>query len=768
MKDIHFDIRKNKFYILSLVALTIVMCLRMIEGTFIFYNTGFSFSLLQKEFIGLLFDFALLITGGIILLPIYLLIARFSAKAGTLLFLFGLGILSVAHLLIDVYFIYEGSLLDIFVYKYPIREIWFTVSTSNLPLTAISVGGIGIFLLPFFLYFFFKRYIRNTPHIVSSSRFYLLLFFGGIIGSSYYFFGEINPYSKNKSLDFYVKSIQYAFSNQKIHSMTEADLVFFQSQYPQKEFISKDFPLLHQSSTNSGGLFEQMDSFNTPPNVVILIVEGLNDDFIQDTYHAIPLMPFMNELKSKSLYWNRCFSQGERSFAAVPAILGSLPFGEDGFTSLDIYPYHHSLINLFQSHGYQTNYFTGVDAWFHTINKWMHYNDAHLVFDKTNFDSSFQKIYADDYFWGYNDKDLYRQYFKVLDTLPQQPYLNVFFTQSSHPPYIIPNEKKYREIIRSYQNADNQSFIRSYLKYLATIRFVDEGLQNFFEEYQKRSDYENTIFILTGDHPNTELPRENALKKYHVPMLIFSPKLKHAETFNNDVCHLDVMPTLADFIRHYGIKFPKSSSALGQSLFLKTPREIPFMTGNFELNDYYSNGTFIAKDKSYKVDGELNLTPLKDENKIQQIEKKRANFRIINEEVSFKNKIMPRQVYLNGILKKKIYFNTNKKTIHIAQEFTDAIKEISIHDSLFSVDAMLQFSSKSKDDLLLVYQVTDEKDSVLLWESFSLNHVTKLQFRKTYHFPKATLPLQFKAVIWNQQKKKSTTILEQTYTITYP
>lgn len=702
-----------------------IVCLRLIEGILLFYNVGFSKNILLFESFGLLYDILFFFAVSLIFGWITNQIARWSRRLAIVSSLLLLGIFTIDHLMIVAYFVYEGQLLDIFVYKYPIREVVFTVSTLDLPLLKISIvmGIMGF--LPTLLYSFLLK-IRFYPSFLQKRKIIRIIGVSSVFLLGLLWMTKLNPYSRNKSLDFYTKSLQYAFSSQKIHQLTPEDIQFFQAQYPQKKFISTEYPLLHEYQPIDG-LYQQMDTFATTPNIVVLIIEGLNDDFIQDQYHDIALMPYLNQLKKESLYWNRCFSQGERSFAAVPAILGSLPFGKDGFTSLEMYPKHHSLINLLGNRGYQTNYFTGVDAWFHTINKWMKYNRANLIFDKSDFSNAYQKTYAGDYFWGFDDKSLYQQYFEVLDTLPKKPYFHTFFTATSHPPYIFPNSAQYEKEIQRFQNTSNQAFIKTYKKYLASLRFVDDALRDFFTEYRKRPDFDNTIFILTGDHPNTEILRENALKKYHVPMMIYSSKLKEPHIFTNDVSHLDVMPTLMDFLMHYQISFPSTTTALGQSLFLNTPREIPFMTGNFELKDYYSDGYFISDGSIYQVDKNLQLTKINQSDKLNLLTQKLQNFTYINDATSFLGKMMDDEIYFSGLKKEVLAERKKSEPMELSDEFTSVLSKMEISSSSFSLSMKINSASKSKNSSC-VLAVKNEKGETIYWKNRLIDRKGIIQF----------------------------------------
>jgi uncharacterized sulfatase len=58
-------------------------------------------------------------------------------------------------------------------------------------------------------------------------------------------------------------------------------------------------------------------------------------------------------------------SEGGRTFAVLPSILGSLPFGKSGFNDLgNNMPVNNSLIGIMKRAGYHTAFYYGGDSKF--------------------------------------------------------------------------------------------------------------------------------------------------------------------------------------------------------------------------------------------------------------------------------------------------------------------------------------------------------------------------------------------------------------------
>jgi lipoteichoic acid synthase len=92
-------------------------------------------------------------------------------------------------------------------------------------------------------------------------------------------------------------------------------------------------------------------------------------------------------------------------------------------------------------------------------------------------------------------------------------------------------------------------------KYLNTVRYQDFFMRNLFEQYKELGLYEDTIFIVLGDHG--EGFDEHGLKQHdnviydeglHIPFLIHDPRRPEAGTIEAPVDELDVLPTVADLL----------------------------------------------------------------------------------------------------------------------------------------------------------------------------------------------------------------------------
>jgi phosphoglycerol transferase MdoB-like AlkP superfamily enzyme len=740
---------------LILAGYIIAIIMRIIETFLLSYYYGPDLFIIISEVAGLGYD--ILFSGVLffIFYPAYYFIRFYNKKIIQLLFTVSTVFICIIHFIILKYFLYQLDPLDIFLYQYSIREILYTLKTSDTNILAnLALLIFLIFTLVITINLVFKQAPSNRI-----KRFLLIITLCSLplyILINIFYYDSMNKYSLNKTVYFFAESCKFISKPDKSDTYTNNDFESFCELYPSKEFTGSEYPLLYKSEQDNL-LGEYFEKFDYPPNIVILIIEGLNDDFVHE-YKGALIMPFLNALKSSGLYWEKCFTVGERSFAVVPSILGGLPYGEKGFTLLENLPRHFSLVSILNSNDYQTSFFYGQAVWFHKKDRFFKYNDIDLIVDNSKFSGKYSKIIVgeDNFFWGYNDKDLFSQSFEVIDTLNKSKRLDIYFSGTSHSPFMINDEEYYSSKLKSLIPEGKENFFNSHSKYLKSLLFVDDALKDFFEKYKNREEYKNTIFIITGDHPMTEIPIANSLKRYHVPLIIFSDKLKKHETFRNVVSHLDIPGTILTFLRDYNEIIPNVSTSLGDNLIslnLSQSKRFAFMNDNREIVDYYSNGYYLSEDILYKVDSSLAIKEITNNSLKSSLLNELNIFKIINLYSCLNDKIISNDTYLKELNRLNIYSFESDDTINVNSEYYDLTQQdIIIPDAEIYFDVSFKYSAPSNDKLSVVYQITNSENNNILWKNFGLNKGKNI-FREHIKIDKQLSNdsiLYFKSFLWNK------------------
>lgn len=136
--------------------------------------------------------------------------------------------------------------------------------------------------------------------------------------------------------------------------------------------------------------------------------------------------------------------------------------------------------------------------------------------------------------YGLKDDAFFSQSIPKLKRL-DQPYLAKFITLTNHFPFLLDEKDKSWTTTVTSEPVVN--------RYLATVNYMDQSLKTFFQSLKNENLYENTMFVLYGDHygifpeyekgvnelldqPDTILSH---VKNQQVPLIIHIPGIKGKE-----------------------------------------------------------------------------------------------------------------------------------------------------------------------------------------------------------------------------------------------
>ncbi|MDR6843569.1 sulfatase-like hydrolase/transferase [Flavobacterium granuli] len=430
----------------------------------------------------------------------------------------------------------------------------------------------------------------------------------------------------------------------------------------------KEYPLEKPAEDTKDVLSPFFNIHQEKPNIVFIIMEGLGSDFTDDGEYS-GFTPYLDSLISKSLYWENFVSNAGRTFGALPALMGSLPFGKNGFMELNTFPKHNSLISILKSNGYTTSYYCGDDITFDKKSAFLEHNGIDNIIDVNKFGPGYSmaKKNSGGFSWGYPDTEIYRKTLFELNH-KNQPRLDIIMTLSNHEPFEFPSKNNYLKKVETILNSKSyfeRNKLKDYTEIFASLLYTDNSLQKFMEDYSKRPDYANTIFIITGDHRLIPIPQKDNLSRFHVPFYIYSPMLKKTAKFKSISSHNDVTPSLVSFLTHnYKINKLEKTYWVGQGI--DTTREfrnihsIPLMRYKGSLIDYIYKDYFYTDGNLYKIDSNFNIIESNDDilNSVTASFNESKN---LNTYLTTKNKITP----ISAKFKSASYVFTSKEMTYI-------------------------------------------------------------------------------------------------------
>jgi len=375
--------------------------------------------------------------------------------------------------------------------------------------------------------------------------------------------------------------------------------------------------------------FFEMTTDSLPPNLVVVVVESLGRRLTGVDEPAISFTPFLDSLARHSLFWPNCLSTSERTFGVLPSMFASAPHGRYGFsTPLAPTPRHHSLLKDLKRNGYHTSFFYGGDMAFDRYDFFLKDNGVDYLFEPEVVvnDSATYRLMVENHRWGLDDAQLFYAAAQHLeaDTSNQRPWLDLYLTLSTHEPFFFEGIGVYEDRVRhQVEQAKNLSDkerdnVLKNPNIFACFLYTDQCIRDLFSYYQQRSDFANTIFVITGDHRMGPLPFGNAIHKYNVPLIVYSPLLKRPKTMHAVVSHLDVTPSFNAYLQaqyHYNID--SCCHWLGQAFdttqAFRSQRQLLFMLNNRDVVDYLHGDMMLSRSKVARLDSCFRETILKDE-----------------------------------------------------------------------------------------------------------------------------------------------------------
>jgi arylsulfatase A-like enzyme len=157
-------------------------------------------------------------------------------------------------------------------------------------------------------------------------------------------------------------------------------------------------------------------------------------------------------------------------------------------------------------------------------------------------------------YFGYEDDIMLKPSEQWLEKQKEsgRPFLATYLTSAPHHEYLAP-QKRYGRV---QFNQDDQIN-----RYLNSVRNEDFFLKNLFEQYKELGLYENTVFIILGDHGEAfgehgRYQHDNAIYEegLKIPLLIHDPRwcenggCGNGWTLKAPVNQLDILPTVADLL----------------------------------------------------------------------------------------------------------------------------------------------------------------------------------------------------------------------------
>lgn len=550
-------------------------------------------------------------------IPVYALLNNRFFNASLLVPSVIYGTIFLLQIVLVIYAFFSGKPLDKEILIRPFTEIYTTVNSYGNILVFI-LAGIALVWVFAWSSVSLARKTGRSLRIVAWSAGAVLLLSVMMISYPRRLYGQNTPDNRfiiNRALYFIYEDISY---NQNQNRKPETDhlkLKEFVSEFPDWNAPDTLYPYLRYDNTPDV-LSPFFSGGKGKPDIVIIICESLGRGISGKNAWSGSYTPFLDSLAEHSLYWGNCVSTAMRSFGILPALLGSLPNGNTGFQFGEM-PAHESLVSLLRRNGYATNMFYAGYYEFDNVRAFMERQGIGYMapmYEEYKA-SGYNEKFANE--WGYADGLMFQKSLEWLALKGTSPRLDIYVTLSAHNDLDIPGKEKYIEAARAISNSLEPESRRNnnlLTGHLASFVYADDALRHFFARYRTLPGYDNTIFIITGDHYIPNFGTASRLSLYHVPLIIWSPLLREARNFESLVSVTDVTPSLwAMLSSEFDMQGPGYVSwitgGLDTAADFRSTKKMLLMQDNRDSREFIYNNYFLTYDSVYTINDKLRLEP---------------------------------------------------------------------------------------------------------------------------------------------------------------
>jgi phosphoglycerol transferase MdoB-like AlkP superfamily enzyme len=281
-------------------------------------------------------------------------------------------------------------------------------------------------------------------------------------------------------------------------------------------------------------------------NVIQITIESLSAEYVgcygSSEYQPKHLTPNLDRLSRESLWFSRCYAGGTRTVRGMEALSLSIPpipgqsvlrrAGNENLTTLG---------SVLRAQGYDTTFVYGGDGFFDNMNYFFKANGYDIVDLPYQLRRGKQPAFANA--WGASDQDAFEWSLEAADAshASGKPFHHFVMSTSNHRPYTWPAGK-----------IDPKHVGRE-----GGVAYTDHAIGAFLKAAQAKPWFKDTVFVIVADHcASVAGKRELEVRKYEIPLFIWSPGNIAPRKFDTMMSQIDVAPTVlgllgADYLSRF-------------------------------------------------------------------------------------------------------------------------------------------------------------------------------------------------------------------------
>jgi lipoteichoic acid synthase len=277
-------------------------------------------------------------------------------------------------------------------------------------------------------------------------------------------------------------------------------------------------------------------------NVVMIVLESTRARSVTPYNPEIQTTPYLDALSDESLFAEDAYAVVPHTTnALVASICGITPPDREKTDSLGDDIPANCLPKLLEEQGYETAFIQSPTENFERRPEVAEQMGFDEFYSEEDMDAEgFQRA---NYF-GYEDDILLEPSRKWLEENGDDPFMVTYNTITPHHQYLAPDtygtkEFSEDETVNDYQNS---------------VRYMDFFVKNLIEQYKEMGLYEDTIFVIQGDHgegfgEHGRFQHDNVVwnEGIKIPLMVLDPS-RPAGRVETPVNELDILPTVADLL----------------------------------------------------------------------------------------------------------------------------------------------------------------------------------------------------------------------------
>ncbi|WLR52834.1 LTA synthase family protein [Bacillus tianshenii] len=353
-------------------------------------------------------------------------------------------------------------------------------------------------------------------------------------------------------------------------------------------------------------------------NVIMISMESLQNFAINYKVDGQEVTPFLNDLIEDSYYFNNFYhqtGQGKTSDSEFLIDNSMYPLPRGAVFTTNAQNEYNAMPEILQQNGYTTSSFHGNNKSF-----W----NRDIMYESLGYDHYFSERYYDvkpenSINYGLKDKPFFEQSIPMMKEM-KQPFHAKFITLTNHYPYVLDEED---EMIPPLETGDG-----TVDRYFQTVRYMDSAIEDFFKQLKANGLYEDSIFVLYGDHYGISQNHNRAMSEVmgkeitpfehvnlqKVPLIIHIPG-KEGKTIESVSGQIDLKPTILHLL---GIQEQKDIQ-FGSDLFAKNRNDfVVLRDGSFVTDKYvYTRETCYDKETAQPIEDGAACEPYKEKAQLE-------------------------------------------------------------------------------------------------------------------------------------------------------